>query len=183
MNQNIAYYCIQFRSKKWWAPLFMFMPGVAVQNSWPLCKKSTLYKDKPLDLLGFSREIVNAHRMKYSTQQRYHSPTTQNHSTQGKIEWKPRSNSSSIWWHQALSTKQSSSKAMGFQKMFAQNVMSHFILIVLKIITNLRKENWMNVIDNAFLMSSSVVLKILLTITFASFWSLMVILYLFCFKV
>ena len=37
--------------------------------------------------------------------------------------------------------------------MFAQNVMLHFILTVLKIILNLGKEDWMNVIDNAFLMS------------------------------
>ena len=33
-------------------------------------QKSTLYKDKPLDLLGLRREIVNVYRMKYSTEQR-----------------------------------------------------------------------------------------------------------------
>ena len=70
MDQNIAYYCIQFHSKKWCAPSFMFMPDVSVQNSWLLYRKSTLYKVKPLDLLGFRREIVNIHRMKYSTKQR-----------------------------------------------------------------------------------------------------------------
>ena len=70
MDQNIAYYCIQFRSKKWCAPFFMFIPDVAVQNSWLLYRKSTLYKDKPLDLLGFRKEIVNVYRMKCSTQQR-----------------------------------------------------------------------------------------------------------------
>ena len=48
----------------------MFMPDVAVQNSWLLYRKSTLYKEKLLDLLGFRRKIVNVYRMKYSTQQR-----------------------------------------------------------------------------------------------------------------
>ena len=68
-NEIIAYYRIQFHSKKWGTLFFMFMLDVAVQNSWPLYRKSTLYKDKPLDLLGFRREIVNVYRMKYSTQQ------------------------------------------------------------------------------------------------------------------
>ena len=30
IDQNIAYYRIQFRLKKWWAPFFMFMPDAAV---------------------------------------------------------------------------------------------------------------------------------------------------------
>ena len=67
--------------------------------------------------------------------------------------------------------------------MFAQNMMPHFILIALKITVNLRKEQWMNVIDNAFLMISYDGLKILLIITFAWVCSLMMILNLFCFKV
>ena len=69
------------------------------------------------------------------------------------------------------------------QNMFAQNVMSHFILIVLKTVTNLCKEHWMSVIDNAFLMSGSVVLKIFLTIPFPWFCSLIIFLDLFCFRV
>ena len=69
MDRNIAYYCIQFLSKKWRVPFFIFIPDVAVQNSWLLYRKSALYKDKPLDILRFQREIVNVYRMKYSTQQ------------------------------------------------------------------------------------------------------------------
>ena len=53
LDKNIAYYHIQFCLKKWWAPFFMFMPDVAVQNSWLLYRKSILYKGKPLGLLGF----------------------------------------------------------------------------------------------------------------------------------
>ena len=48
----------------------MFMADVAVQNSWLLYRKYTLHKDKPLDLLGFRREIFNVYCMKGSTQQR-----------------------------------------------------------------------------------------------------------------
>ena len=33
MDQNIPYHRHQFRLKKWWVPLFMFMADVAVQNS------------------------------------------------------------------------------------------------------------------------------------------------------
>ena len=34
MDQNIASYRTQFRSKEWRAPFFNFMPDVSVQNSW-----------------------------------------------------------------------------------------------------------------------------------------------------
>ena len=48
----------------------MFIPDVAVQNSLLLYRKSTLYKDKHLDLFGFRREIGNVNCMICSTQQR-----------------------------------------------------------------------------------------------------------------
>lgn len=32
IDQNIAYYRIEFCSKKWWSPFFMFMPDVTVLN-------------------------------------------------------------------------------------------------------------------------------------------------------
>ena len=104
----------------------------------------------------------------FSTTKRYHSPTSQNHSIQGKIEWKPRSNSSSNLirhypWSNQLQRRCSFSGKN--QNMFAKNVMSHFIVNVLKIITKLRKEHWMNLIDNV----SSVLLKILLIVTFTWF--------------
>ena len=69
VDQNIAYIHIQFHSRKRLSLFYMFMPDVGVQNSWLLYRKSTLYNDKPLDHLGFQREIVNVYRMKYSTQQ------------------------------------------------------------------------------------------------------------------
>ena len=36
MDQNISYYRISIRSKKWWVAFFMFMPDVAIQNAWLL---------------------------------------------------------------------------------------------------------------------------------------------------
>lgn len=53
MDQNIANYDNQFCSKKWQAQFFMFMADVSVQNSRLWYRKSTLYKDKPTDLLEF----------------------------------------------------------------------------------------------------------------------------------
>ena len=112
----------------------------------------------------------------FNTTKRYHSPTSQNHSIQGKIEWKPRSNSSSNLIRHFPRSNQLQRRC-GFsgknQNMFAKYVMSHFIVIVLKIITNLRKEHWMDLIDNV----SSVLLKILLIVTFTWFCSLMMILF------
>ena len=41
MDQNISYYRIAVRSKKWWLPFFMFMPDAAVQNVWLLYRSSS----------------------------------------------------------------------------------------------------------------------------------------------
>ena len=47
--------------------LFMFVPDGTVQNAWLLYIKSSNYKDKPLDLLGFRQEIININQIKDST--------------------------------------------------------------------------------------------------------------------
>ena len=77
MDQNISYYRIAVRSKKWCMPFFMFMPDAAVQNAWLLYRSSSNPDNETMDLLSFRREIVNIYRMKYSSQQRSHifSPT------------------------------------------------------------------------------------------------------------
>ena len=100
-------------------------------------QNSTLYKDKPLDLLGFRREIVNVYRMKYSTEQR------------GKIRppheinlFKGRLNENRVpTSNEAIQRKGDMVSVVKNQNMFAQNVMSHFVSIVFKIITNLSKEH------------------------------------------
>ena len=146
MDRNIAYYCIQFRSKKWYALFFMFMPDVAVQNSWLLYRKCTLYKDKPLDLLGFRREIVNVYRMKCSTQQRglfaHHTKSPYAREDQMKtVSQQQFDMMASGIIHEAIQRKGDAVSVVKNQNMFAKNVMSHFILIVLKIMTNLRQKH------------------------------------------
>lgn len=70
MDQNISYYRISIRSKKWWVPFFMFMPDVAIQNAWLLYRNSAGHKNRSLDLLAFRREVVNVYRLKFSAEAR-----------------------------------------------------------------------------------------------------------------
>nr|XP_014351626.1 PREDICTED: piggyBac transposable element-derived protein 2-like [Latimeria chalumnae] len=53
MDQNISYYRVSIRSKKWWVPFFMFMPDVAIQNAWLLYRNSAGSKNRPLGRLAF----------------------------------------------------------------------------------------------------------------------------------
>nr|XP_014352913.1 PREDICTED: piggyBac transposable element-derived protein 3-like [Latimeria chalumnae] len=68
MEQNISYYRIFIRSKKWWVPFFMFMPDVAIQNAWLLYRNPAGSKNRPQDLLAFQREMVNVYRLRYSAE-------------------------------------------------------------------------------------------------------------------
>ncbi|MGH0147739.1 UNVERIFIED_CONTAM: hypothetical protein FKN15_011153 [Acipenser sinensis] len=70
MDQNISYYRISIRSKKWWVPFFMFMPDVAIQNAWLLYRNSAGHKNRSLGLLAFQREVVNVYRLKFSAEVR-----------------------------------------------------------------------------------------------------------------
>ena len=70
MVKNISFYRIPVRIKKWWMPLFIFMPDAAIQNAWLLYRKSDASKLRPLNLLGFRREFVDICRRKYSSRQR-----------------------------------------------------------------------------------------------------------------
>ena len=61
MDQNIAAYMINFRSKKWWWPLFRFVVDVAVNNSFLLYRLRNLDPgETKLNALGF-RAIVDAY--------------------------------------------------------------------------------------------------------------------------
>ena len=65
MDQNISYYMISIRNKKWWWPLFYFCIDLAVSNAYQLYQTQPLQPgQKILDLLGFIREVVNAYYAK-----------------------------------------------------------------------------------------------------------------------
>ena len=66
-DQNIAAYRISIRSKKWWWPLFAWVPDMAIQNAWVLYRKYKEPSDPSYDLLSFKREIVSVYLKKYAT--------------------------------------------------------------------------------------------------------------------
>ena len=62
MDQNIAAYMINLRSKKWWWPLFRFVIDVSVNNAFQLYRmKEVQAGERKLDALGFRRSIVDAY--------------------------------------------------------------------------------------------------------------------------
>ena len=62
MDQSIAAYMINLRSKKWWWSLFRFVIGVSVNNVFQLYRMKELEGGaKKLDDLGFRRVIVDAY--------------------------------------------------------------------------------------------------------------------------
>ena len=54
MDQNISFYRIPVHAKKWWMPLFMFMPDTTMQNAWLLYRKSDASKSRPRSF-GFQK--------------------------------------------------------------------------------------------------------------------------------
>ncbi len=64
-DQNVATYRVGIRTKKWWWPLFAWVPDVAMQNAWLLYKQNKLPSDPAYDLLGFRREVVSVYLTKY----------------------------------------------------------------------------------------------------------------------
>lgn len=67
MDQNIATYRINVRSKKWWWSLFAYMPDVAMQNAWLLYRKSPAALSKQMDLLQFRREVCQVYLTRYAS--------------------------------------------------------------------------------------------------------------------
>ena len=53
MDQKIAAYMINLRSKKWWWPLFRFVIDVSVNNAFLLYRMKEVGGEKKLDALGF----------------------------------------------------------------------------------------------------------------------------------
>ena len=67
LDQNVATYRISIRTKKWWWPLFSFLISATVNNAWLLYRDTETYKTDKLDLLEFTRRIVNAYLQKYGS--------------------------------------------------------------------------------------------------------------------
>lgn len=66
MDQNINKYRIGVRTKKWWWPLFAYIPDMVVQNAWILYRMTPRHQNQPLDLLDFRRQIVQVYFMRFS---------------------------------------------------------------------------------------------------------------------
>ena len=75
MDQNIAVYHLSIRMKKWWWPLFAFMPNLFVNNAWFLYRCCPSYENDQLNLLGFTRRLVTSYLLKYSVKQRSLTPS------------------------------------------------------------------------------------------------------------
>jgi len=65
MDQNVNQNRVSIRSKKWWWPLFAFLPDVVVQNAWQIYRKSPAVEQQPLNLLQFRRAVIHSNVLKY----------------------------------------------------------------------------------------------------------------------
>ena len=79
-DQNVGAYRISIRSKKWWWPLFVWVPDMVVQNSWIFYRRFKSNDMPNLDLLHFRMEIVKTYIMRYS-----HSETSTSRAWRGRI--------------------------------------------------------------------------------------------------
>ena len=70
MDQNVAAYRINIRTKKWWWAMFAFVIDVMVQNSWIIHR----HANGKLDQLAFRREIVDVYLRKYKAARRFGRP-------------------------------------------------------------------------------------------------------------
>jgi DNA excision repair protein ERCC-6 len=69
MDQNVAKYRINIRSKKWWWPLFLWGIDVALQNAWLLYRnmQQRYVTEDPDDFLEFRRSVALTFLQKYGT--------------------------------------------------------------------------------------------------------------------
>ena len=61
LDQNIGTYRISMRSKKWWWPVFAFLPDVAINNDWLLYRLSPAQNSSPMDQLAFKRSVAQTY--------------------------------------------------------------------------------------------------------------------------
>lgn len=69
LDQNVGSYRISMRSKKWWWPLFAFLPDAAVNNGWLLYRMSPAHENQPLDQLAFKRSVAQVYLQLLRSQQ------------------------------------------------------------------------------------------------------------------
>ena len=68
LDQNLAAYIINLRSKKWWWPLFCFCIDVAINNAFQLYRTKKLDEGEiAIDNLEFRRRIVESYYKDFST--------------------------------------------------------------------------------------------------------------------
>ena len=68
LDQNLAAYIINLRSKKWWWPLFRFCIDVAINNAFQLYRTKKLDEGEiAIDNLEFRRRIVESYYKDFST--------------------------------------------------------------------------------------------------------------------
>ena len=68
LDQNLAAYMINLRSKKWWWPLFRFCIDVAINNAYQLYRIKQLNEgESRMDALEFRRVIVETYYKNYKT--------------------------------------------------------------------------------------------------------------------
>ena len=66
IDQNLAVYTVNLRSKKWWWPHFRLVLDVSVYIAFQLYRmRETQAREKKLDPLGFRRSIVNGYYRLY----------------------------------------------------------------------------------------------------------------------
>ena len=70
LDQNVAIYRINIRTKKWWWPFFAYFLDVCIQNAWLLYRNSAAALVEHLDLLEFRRCIANTYFMQYANDAR-----------------------------------------------------------------------------------------------------------------
>jgi len=66
MDKNTSKYRIGIRGKKWYWQMLVFPINVSVNNAWLLYRLTIVGKEKPLDLLSFTRQITLTYLKKYS---------------------------------------------------------------------------------------------------------------------
>ena len=68
MDENIAKVRVAIKMKKWWWPMFSWRLNVSVNNAWQTyCMLARSQQLKSLDLLGFTRRIVQTSVNRYSS--------------------------------------------------------------------------------------------------------------------
>ncbi|KAG5864505.1 hypothetical protein JTB14_030336 [Gonioctena quinquepunctata] len=63
MDQNISYYRVSIRGKKWWWPIFTWLLDISINNAWLLKRKS----GSKISQLDFRRRIVQIILKRYGS--------------------------------------------------------------------------------------------------------------------